>query len=272
MLVVAADADPAGGTVIGRRMVALKNSPVWMAISRFGRPYPPFDFGSGMGLIDIERDEAEALGLLAPGDQVEPSPAGYNEGLELSARDFWKDDTARYTLKNAFGDQIYFEQGRAIWAGEKLLELFDDGMTGGPQAKGSFRFGKASGLAINKAAVTDLHEQIDGKQLMVSGSHFWHAMDQHGPKDFTRPGSGERRKTQLPLRRDEFRNLNLLWMEPAEVVLADEGKSGILFRRPVRGGILEMVVEPNPFNPDLLSPVSIRKKKRPTKEKKGGAR
>lgn len=43
--------------------VALKGDPIWSAISRFGNPYPPFDFGSGMGVEDVGYDEAAKLGL-----------------------------------------------------------------------------------------------------------------------------------------------------------------------------------------------------------------
>lgn len=39
-------------------MIALKSDRVWTNFSRFGRPYPPSDFGSGMGVEDIDRDEA----------------------------------------------------------------------------------------------------------------------------------------------------------------------------------------------------------------------
>lgn len=45
--------------------VALKNDPIWTAISRFGNPYPPFDFGSGMWVRDADDALAERLGVLA---------------------------------------------------------------------------------------------------------------------------------------------------------------------------------------------------------------
>lgn len=63
----------AGGKIYGGRMIALKSDPVWTNLSRFGRPYPPFDFGSGMGVEDIDRDEAIELKLLPddePADEI----------------------------------------------------------------------------------------------------------------------------------------------------------------------------------------------------------
>lgn len=54
------------------RMIALKTDPIWTAISRFGTPWPPYDWGSGMGLRDVPRDEAVALGLLDDADPMIP--------------------------------------------------------------------------------------------------------------------------------------------------------------------------------------------------------
>jgi hypothetical protein len=45
-------------------MVALKTSPIWAALSRFGTPFPPYDYSSGMGLEDVDFDTAKALGLV----------------------------------------------------------------------------------------------------------------------------------------------------------------------------------------------------------------
>jgi hypothetical protein len=45
----------------GGRMVARKNDPVWLAISEFGRPYPPFKLGSDMSVMDVGYEEAVTL-------------------------------------------------------------------------------------------------------------------------------------------------------------------------------------------------------------------
>ena len=47
-------------------MVALKEDPVWTRISRFGQPWPPFDFNSGMGVEDVSHDELRRVF----GDQI----------------------------------------------------------------------------------------------------------------------------------------------------------------------------------------------------------
>lgn len=51
--------------------IALKNDPIWVAISRFGNPFPPFDYQSGMWVRDADPDEAERLGVTGT---PKPSP------------------------------------------------------------------------------------------------------------------------------------------------------------------------------------------------------
>lgn len=71
------------------QFVALKTSPIWMALSTFGSPWPPFDWGSTRVLVDVDRNEAQALGLLlrnAPVPRFEGGSdrAGFNDTLEAS--------------------------------------------------------------------------------------------------------------------------------------------------------------------------------------------
>lgn len=56
--------EQAGGMFYEGRMTALKNAEVWSAISRFGMPFPPFDFNSGMSVRDVDRQTAIRLGLI----------------------------------------------------------------------------------------------------------------------------------------------------------------------------------------------------------------
>lgn len=44
---------------------ALKNDPIWSAISRFGSPFPPFDYNSSMRVRNVGRRRCRELGLLA---------------------------------------------------------------------------------------------------------------------------------------------------------------------------------------------------------------
>lgn len=111
-------------------MVALVTSPIWTALSRFGRPYPPFDFGSGMGVEAVDRDETEQLGLLP---REEPPAERLQRLSEASAqaRQIWTDqqqasvrdlpERAREWLKEIFGEQIDLSGDTATWVDEPTL-------------------------------------------------------------------------------------------------------------------------------------------------------
>lgn len=44
-------------------MVALVNCEIWRRLSRWGDPYPPFDYNSGMDVLPVDRESARKLGL-----------------------------------------------------------------------------------------------------------------------------------------------------------------------------------------------------------------
>ena len=74
----------AGGRTFGGRMVAMKGDPIWSAISRFGNPFPPFDFNSGMDIRDVTRTDALAIGLMTtetPAPTPEPEPDAFNRNM-----------------------------------------------------------------------------------------------------------------------------------------------------------------------------------------------
>lgn len=77
------------------RMIALKTDPIWTLISRFGTPWPPFDWGSGMGLRSIDRRTAESYGLLTPDTIIEPLDKPFNDELEASLADIPEDGRTR---------------------------------------------------------------------------------------------------------------------------------------------------------------------------------
>ena len=68
----AADAVNWEGVYRGQRFIALRTSPIWGALGNgaggfvdcWGLPYPPFAIGSGMGWMQIEREECISLGLI----------------------------------------------------------------------------------------------------------------------------------------------------------------------------------------------------------------
>lgn len=136
----------AGGRFYGGRMIALKNDPIWTNISRFGTPWPPFDFGSGMGVEDVDWEEAVELGLIGEND---PPPKmeekGFNDGLEAEV-EFDEVSKEWPQLKNQFGDQIQLEDGKVKWRGEVIRENFEKG------GHFTMRLGEASGALLEKLA------------------------------------------------------------------------------------------------------------------------
>lgn len=105
--------EDAGGVLIEGRMVALKTDPIWEAISAFGKPFPPFDFESGMGLEDIDREEAESLGMIEPGETLEPDKGGFNDTLEAGTEQL--DSHFTNLLKQWFGDKVKLTGDSAKW-------------------------------------------------------------------------------------------------------------------------------------------------------------
>lgn len=103
------------GVTMGEKtqMVALKTSPIWYELSRFGTPWPPFDYGSGLGVRDVFREDAEALGLIGQDEEQEPLTEDFNRRLDASTRglgprliDF---------LLDAFGSKVVLQAGKILW-------------------------------------------------------------------------------------------------------------------------------------------------------------
>lgn len=60
--------------------IAPKNDPIWSAISRFGNPYPPFDYQSGMRVHSVLASEARQHGITEP-----PQPVADPLDVDISA-------------------------------------------------------------------------------------------------------------------------------------------------------------------------------------------
>ena len=96
-------------------MVALKNSPIWAALSRFGMPWPPYDFNSGMWVEDEDRATAQDLGLLQPDEQVQPMDRPFDGGLSASVADLGPE--YRDLLAGMFGPKVEFDGDTIKWKG-----------------------------------------------------------------------------------------------------------------------------------------------------------
>lgn len=100
-------ADPffKGGKLTDGRMIARKDDPIWTAISAFGRPYPPFDYNSGMITREIFRGEAERLKVIKRSDIIKAQNRTLNADAKLTIPDKISPDLRAEVLA-AFGDTI----------------------------------------------------------------------------------------------------------------------------------------------------------------------
>lgn len=104
-------AAPYGAEVSVSRMIAPHGHPIWRDISRFGLPYPPYDFMSGMGQMPVRVDEAKQyIDLDAPFEQSEAE--SLNSMLAVSPRVNSK------KLRAALSEHL---KGYARWQGNKLV-------------------------------------------------------------------------------------------------------------------------------------------------------
>lgn len=100
--------DPRDSHTEFEDQVFLKTDPIWTErISEFGLPYGPFAFGCGHDVEDVDRDEAEALGLIAPGQELQPVEADLRESALASTKALDPDLIAK--LQEELGEQIIYD-------------------------------------------------------------------------------------------------------------------------------------------------------------------
>lgn len=108
--------DPRDAHAQYEDQVYLKSDPIWTRINDdFGVPWGPWGWGCGHDVEDVSRDEAEALGLLQPGQAVKPDEKHFNENLQASTRGL--DPELLEKLKAEFGDQLVIEGDAMRWSG-----------------------------------------------------------------------------------------------------------------------------------------------------------
>lgn len=141
----------AGGQFYNGRMIALRDDPIWERISVFGNPFPPFDWGSGMGVRAVSRRDSIALGVVTDNevrDKVQElkaeKPVSMNENLAVSVTPEEESE-----LRQAFGDQIAIENGEARWR---------DGLVSGLNPDETVRL--PGGIELRGAALEGVPEDV----------------------------------------------------------------------------------------------------------------
>lgn len=193
--------------------VALKLSPIWARLSRFGTPYPPFDFNSGMGVEDVGRRKARELGLLEDGetgpstenpDRPPPAPPSFNADLQATVPTMRGDSPEAEWLRAKFGDQIDIRNGAVKWKGELI-----QGVLGGTERRAEF--GVASRAFLDTAASGGVDPEtvkaFEGRKISLSHQFF----REHGGKHLD---PNEPYDHLVPA---EFELLPWLWRSPSRV-------------------------------------------------------
>lgn len=147
------------------RMIAKKTDPIWRAISRFGVPWPPYDWGSGMGLRGVDRSEADAFGITEPDERITPLMVPpFNSGHRMSVRGL--PESGRESLRSAFGDAIRFDGDEVVMQRDLTPETYEqrkNDITESLRERARFHFLQASG------ELERLQRADDGAELGFQG-------------------------------------------------------------------------------------------------------
>ena len=151
----------AGGRLYAEgRMIALKTDPVWAAISRFGNPFPPFDYNSGMGLDDVGRRECVRLGVIdADTPPQKPPEVHFNGSLHAEVQ--FKNDEEWQRWKESFGDQVQKVGDKVMWRDDVFKENFDKG------GEFTIRLGTPTKALIGKLPQGVAASDIEGNPLTI---------------------------------------------------------------------------------------------------------
>ena len=178
----------AGGEFPGGRMIAHKLAPIWMKLSRFGNPWPPFDYNSGMGVEDVLAAEAGKLGVVPPAQAQAVTERRYNEDAEAEVSELAPEKLN--WLRERLGDQVQVVSGVArlsplswqtvadadAWAAQAYagiqaeaaeraaLTAYQDRSTG-TQSR------MAAWLREGKAPDTTTREQVQQVDAVIARSH-----------------------------------------------------------------------------------------------------
>ncbi len=224
----------AGGTLLdGGRMVALKTAPVWSAISRFGTPYPPFDFNSGMGVRDVARSEAVKLGVLDPdAPPQKATPQGFNDSLTAVVPFGHADSEEAKWLKDTFGDQIVIQHGGTVeWQGGLIQGVVDGTAT---KAK----------LGHTTRATAEMIAAVlspkDAESLSRMNPSFTRSVfEQHAGKHFA---DNEKDPRNIGLERGDYELMPSVWRSPDRVHATQYPHVSVFELEALDGGHLQLAV------------------------------
>jgi len=209
----------AGGKTYGGRMIALKDDPVWERLSVFGNPFPPFDWGSGMGVLDVDRKTAIQLGLVSDEElhgktaalREKPLP-DFNANLQATVPvpNLRHDSLCGQVLIKNFGDQVAIENSVVSWQGNLIQDVIS-----GRRKKAQLGVG------------------YNGRPLPLSHNFFREHLSKHFGDNETNPQS-------IPLTVGDYELLPTVWRSPDRVTKSRD-RDHLEFET-FDGGILHLFV------------------------------
>lgn len=197
----------AGGKLYSGRMVALKEDPVCSRVSRFGVPYGPPDYGSGMGFVDVSFEDAIALGVIKADYDPPATPLkDFNDTLEAELNFKGNDDPGWLDLKDAFGDQVRHDAGKVRWQADIIADAFK-ARAADPAYKRGLRLGMptAKARAASPADVT-----LENNSLTLQTDHLYHELRRH-------IGDAETHAGNIPLQESDMAMIPHAWRFPDRV-------------------------------------------------------
>ena len=266
--------EKAGGKTYGGRMIALKDDPVWTKLSTFGTPYPPFDWGSGMGVRDIDRKTAIALGLINE-ERIAHRVKKLEERRErgdlpsmnghLSAKISYHGNDAVYKdLQKDFGDLIKHTKDEIVWRQDWTKDFIEN--------KGEKGFEFNAGIPTQKThdvVMRDCGEvfakRIIDQPLVLKDS--WmndeddkhEREDGHGRKHF---GINETKlETNVPMDNEDLELLPTTWRFPDRAMITPKDKGAVVLELDTFDGcVMELFLSVSKSHPARLKTFYKRKK------------
>lgn len=213
----------AGGRLYNGRMIALKTDPVWEKLSVFGNPFPPFDWGSGMGVLDVDRKTAIDIGLITDSDLSQKvndlrqkgsaqgaSAPDFNKNLQATVPNLRSDSLCGQILRRNFGDQIVIENSVVSWQGNLIQDLLS-----------------------GRRKKVQLGVGYNGKPLPLSRNFF----KEHLSKHF---GDNETNPNNIPMTVGDYELLPAMWHKPDRVTKSRDNEH--LELETLDGGVLHLFV------------------------------
>lgn len=203
-----------GGQIYGGRMIALKTDEIWSAISRFGHPWPPFDFGSGMGVRDVGRREAIRYGVISADDPPPKTPKTpkFNDGLSAPLPDKKASKPVEDLLRARLGSQVSVQKGMVRFN----ANLISDMLEGRGELNAQLGQGHWNPKLLEKIEDPATRERAKTSGLTITRD--W--MRDHGQKHRNPSGKGG---MNLPLSDGDYELIPSLWHNPDNVTESGPG-------------------------------------------------